>query len=555
MPDIAPGSGALSPQSLDNRSRVQAISQTSLKLLPATGQDVFQEAQKLVLDWIDDRAGQQLPPEAWRGEGFELDDVGTQRTAAVAIDQPRYWAARLDDGDRSVAKRTWVTEIGLAETANREVVFGARLQCATTGGDFPIQPSIPSFVRRIVERMPAVSLEERRIDKNPWIVTTDEDVDDLVDLIELRSRLLDVVVCSLPEHSDDPGEAMIDVARFHRQTLGAAHVAVISGAASFALTERLGREFSVFRCAVRTYRTQFDNSVDEPFRHPLTLPERIAAWESGSTGYERFLVGQTILRSAARRDPERDLPPFAKVKRIALQLRRTAATKEGASLKEQLDLANKEIEELQATYERDTATYLGLAKQYEDERDRATDELQQVQATNGHLQQRLRALQARLESLEQKSPAVTVPATLENFEPWCRDNLSGAVEVHNRAFNGVKKCRYEDIGLLYYALLLLRDYYVPMRVSGGADKKEAFEKRCIELGLAEEPTFSGTLWGEQGETYKIRYAGRSRMLDRHLKKGTSREERLCFRLYFFWDDDNEQAVVGWLPSHLDTRAT
>ena len=44
-------------------------------------------------------------------------------------------------------------------------------------------------------------------------------------------------------------------------------------------------------------------------------------------------------------------------------------------------------------------------------------------------------------------------------------------------------------------------------------------------------------------------------LDRHLKKGTNREPRYCFRLYFFWDDTTSQVVVGWLPSHLSTRAS
>ena len=49
--------------------------------------------------------------------------------------------------------------------------------------------------------------------------------------------------------------------------------------------------------------------------------------------------------------------------------------------------------------------------------------------------------------------------------------------------------------------------------------------------------------------------GTKRELDRHLKKGNSRNSRHCFRLYFFWDDEDEQVVVGWLTSHLDTRQT
>jgi hypothetical protein len=102
---------------------------------------------------------------------------------------------------------------------------------------------------------------------------------------------------------------------------------------------------------------------------------------------------------------------------------------------------------------------------------------------------------------------------------------------------------------------VLRDYYVPMRRDGGLDLKDAFEQRCAELGLEEQPTFAGARSGEEGDTYFIKLGGRRLELDRHLKKGNSREPRYCFRLYFLWDDSSNQVVVGWLPSHLSTRAT
>jgi hypothetical protein len=193
--------------------------------------------------------------------------------------------------------------------------------------------------------------------------------------------------------------------------------------------------------------------------------------------------------------------------------------------------------------------------QYEQERKLALEEAQQAHAASAHLRHRIRALETRLKSQAPVVSKVPIPASLDDFESWCRDHLSGSVEVHNRAIQAVKKSRYEDIGLIYKALLVLRDGYVPMKREGGMDKKELFERQCGELDLSEEPTFSGNRWGEEGDTYKVRYAGRPRLLDRHLKKGTGRDERYCFRLYFFWDEDSEQAVVGWLPSHLDTRIT
>ncbi|MBX6329365.1 MAG: hypothetical protein IRY89_12390 [Pseudolabrys sp.] len=537
-------------------SRVQPVSQVVLHLLGNGNEAPFVGARRIVLEWINQRAGRPLPPEAWRGEAFELEDVGSQRTAAISIDQPRYWAARLDDGDRDVPQRDWVTEVGIAERQDRWVIFGTRLQCVTIGQDAPFEPSIPRFVRTVVERIPNVRLEGRQISMSPWIIRTEDDVGELVDLIERQTRSLDVIVCSLPEGSEDTATAMVRVDQIHRRTLGVAHVAVITGPASFFLSDRVGKEFSVFRGAVRSYRPGFDTTLDEPFRHPLGLPDRIASWSGGGPeSYEQFLIRQAILRSVSGRDAEQQIPPFTKVRRIAAQLKLDAARDAASSETELLRLADQEISELQTTIDKDRATYEGLVQQYEQERDQAREQVQQLQALNGHLRQRIRALEERLRTQAAAGSEVPIPSSLDEFEAWCRDHLSGSVEVHNRALQAVKKSQYEDISLLYKALLLLRDAYVPMKRDGGLDKKRIFEQRCAELGLSEEPTFAGERWGEEGDTYKVRYAGRPRLLDRHLKKGSSRDERYCFRLYFFWDEDNEQVVVGWLPSHLDTRIT
>ena len=79
---------------------------------------------------------------------------------------------------------------------------------------------------------------------------------------------------------------------------------------------------------------------------------------------------------------------------------------------------------------------------------------------------------------------------------------------------------------------------------------------CLNaLELEEAASISGTRVGEQGDEYIVQHNGKKRELDRHFKKGNSRETRRCFRIYFFWDDEEEQVVVGWLTSHLNTRQT
>jgi hypothetical protein len=546
----------LAQQLRGSYSVVRPVSQVVLQLRGKPGADAFEIARNTVIGWIKNRAGRPLPPEAAKGESFELEEVGSQRTAAVAIDSPRYWAARLDDSDKDVARRDWVTEVGIAERPNKDVIFGGRLQCVTIGEDRPFDASIPGFVRTIIQRVPTVRVEGRSLSLDPWIVQTAEDVEALIACITSKSRRLDVIVCALPEGSEDPATAAIRADQLHMRTLGTAHVAIITGPASFFLSDHVGKEFSVFRGAVRSYRPEFDTTLDEPFRHPLALPNRIAEWpDGGRESYERFLVAQTLARAAAVRDADKQLPPFTEVRRVSAQLRLDSARNAGTSDSNLVVLFQQENETLRDALEKDRTTYQGLVDQYEQDRSLALEEAQQAQAANAHLRHRIHALEERLKSHAPVVSKVPIPKSLDDFESWCRDHLSGSVEVHNRAIQAVKKSRYEDIELIYKALLLLRDSYVPMKREGGLEKKQLFERQCRELGLSEDPTFSGDRWGEEGDTYKVRYAGRPRLLDRHFKKGNAKDERYCLRLYFFWDEDSEQAVVGWLPSHLDTRIT
>jgi hypothetical protein len=239
------------------------------------------------------------------------------------------------------------------------------------------------------------------------------------------------------------------------RTLGVAHVAVITGPASFYLSDRVGKEFSVFRGAVRTYRSGFNIAQDEPFRHPLSLSNRIIDWPGGGReGYELFLIGQTLMRSASGHDVEHQLPPFTEVRRVAAQLKLDAAKGVSTSVSDLLHLAENEIRELRDSLEKDRSTYQGLVDQYERERDQGREEAQQAQAVNGYLRQRIRVLETALKSLSKNAAAVPIPSSLDQLESWCRDYLSGAVELHNRAIQGSKKSRFEDYALIYKALLL-----------------------------------------------------------------------------------------------------
>jgi len=539
------------PIARSRRAAVEPVSQVHLSLHVSEKPGAFEIARSEILKFAERRAGGALPREALEGKSFSTDDVGARRIEGVAIDSPRYWTLRFDDDDRTVASRSWVIETALAEqNKDGPVLFGLRLQCIARGENPDYDRSIPTFARDVISACD-VRMDGRRVTLRPWVIDTEDEVDQLVDLLRSESRTADVIVLSLPENSNDLSDELISSDRLARDLAGAAHVVVISGQAAFQLSDRVGREFSVFHQAVRTYRPGFDPDTEAPFAHPLGLAERIRNWDGGPDAYRSFISSEVLRRTVEGPDALKRLPSFAEAKRTAAELRRRSAKQSGSSNDELLALAEDEISQLKndlASQGQESGELLEVA---EAEREAAGAEVLRLQGTLYHLQQRLQSL----ETADGEATDAPIPSDLAELEQWAATHLAGTVELHNRALRGAKDSEYEDVSVIYQSLLLLRDYYVPMRRQGGPELKQAFDQRCQELGIEEQQSFSGNRAGEQGDTYFIRMGHRRVELDRHLKKGNSREPRYCFRLYFFWDDTTNQVVVGWLPSHLSTRAS
>jgi hypothetical protein len=231
---------------------IRMVSQVSAQLTGRKGQDTFAIVRTAILKWMARRSGKKFPDHAWYGKSFVLEDIGAQYTAAIGLHEPKYWAARLDDADKTVAQRSWVAEIGLAEAMPGSLLFATRLQCVTRGVDEAFVPSVPGFVRQVADAA-HMYVDGRLIDGEPWLVD-EGGIEELVDFLALPNRKRSVVVFSLPPESSDPNDTIISVQQFTRSTLGAVHTVILTGPAGFALTDRVGKEFSVFQQAVRTYR-------------------------------------------------------------------------------------------------------------------------------------------------------------------------------------------------------------------------------------------------------------------------------------------------------------
>ncbi|MGC3965653.1 MAG: hypothetical protein QM803_20670 [Rhodocyclaceae bacterium] len=501
---------------------------------------------------MNSRAGRNLPNIAWQGQSFELTDIGAQRTAAVSIPEPQFWAARLDDADKTVPLRTWVTEIGVGIDSSGDTLFGARLICVTRGADEPFDRTVPGFVRSIMRDGPT-ELDGISLSRDVAVVSSRDDVQQLVALLESPTRQADVLVFALPDGSTDPSEAAASAARVHNATLGAAHVYILTGPASFILTDFVGRELSVFRCAVRTYRPGFRSWVDEPSRHPLALADKVTAWtESNSGGFERWLINQTLGNLAHAPGHEDLLPSFNTVRQFAAQLDRERLKKTGGTDAQLIRLYEQDNELLRKELSEQKEQYDGLLQTADREREAVVQEANAAKAQALERLHRIRLLETKLNEAKGQQ-ATPIPETLDDFEAWCKEYLAGSIEIANRAYQGVRKTDFHDPEFIYRTLLLLRDKYVPMRTDPAPERKQTYEEALSSLQLEESATGEGIKFAP--DLYSVQYGGVRRPLDRHLKGSDSRDRRYGFRLYFFWDDDSQVVVVGWLPSHLDNRAS
>ncbi|MGK2915642.1 MAG: hypothetical protein ACSLE5_14560 [Porticoccaceae bacterium] len=535
-------------------SRVRSVSQVLLTFRSSDPKKTFVEIRKEALQWLANRAGRRLPNHAWDGESFDMLEVGAQPVSAVSLEHPMRWCCRISDADKQVPQRSWTTECGVVLDVNGGVLFGCRLQCVALGDSPQFDATIPGVVRQLVGKHNA-HLDGRPITLKASHVATEGEVEALVDLLLDSRRQRPVVAVSLGGKDGQDGRGVINADNLANLSVGAAHVVTLTGDASYKLTDRLGKEFSVFHQAVRTYRPGLNVDEDSTGDHPIALPHRVDEWsDGGPEAFMRFLVERTLRDTVVGVDIYRPLPSFSDIHAQALKQKRDKAGKQGASDKDLLaltleenDSINRELREEKDTYN----SFLQLAevdrRQIESERDQARTEVRSLQARLMHIEAALQATG--------KQEDIPIPDSFEGLEDWCRVFLSGKVHVMSRACRIATKSTFSDLELAYRTLLILRDHYVPMRSEVGLERKRAYEQALAALGLEESQSFAGTRAGEEGDEYKVTYNGRPKTLDRHIKRSNSREERFGFRLYFFWDIDRQQAVVGSFPTHLTTRAT
>jgi hypothetical protein len=543
------------------RPRVRTTYQLRATLHGEDPEQVLDAARAIVLGWIQEKLGRTLPKSIVEG-GTDSEELHGQRIETVSLEAGREWCLRYSRpdeplGDRPAeAGRTWSTDVALV-VRREHVDLAVRDRCSSTQSENSSPPRFrPRFVRDLVDRVDVRDVA--RLSCDPWVVESDSQLDVLHALVQERRRRLPVVLLTEVDERRVPIEThrfLLDERWLASNCRGIAHVFVMPRAQSFGWSGRVGRTWSAFQGAVRIYRPGLDFAEDALHDHPLVMPERILAFaEDGRTmeeAFQRHLRDQLVAHSAADEPDWTDFRFVREAKALHAEALRRSAT-EGA---DHQALYEQEIDQLKRrAHDSDE-----LAQAYHDDAKQAVQERDQVLDENRRLRARIDMLSSGLRRGAGNDAAdAERPATLADIPEWVERHLAGSLVLHSRATRGLKSATFDDAGLIADALGLLATAYRDVCM-GDPQARERLEADLHKFGLQCTPSGDETSLGRFGDAYLIRWPfadSSQRLLRMHLKNnGNTRDPRRCLRIYFLWDPDTLQVVVGWLPSHLPNTHT
>lgn len=543
---------------------VQGIYQLSATLgseqFPET-EKRFEEARSLTLWWMNRRLknelGRGIPPPAWSGAPFEIDQHG-QLYAAVTVPDLNLWTCRLEHDDPTVPARTWSVDLALRQVGS-EVILVERTLCVSPATCIQPAPlTVPGIVRDLITKVgltDAVPITGR-----PWYLKSSSDLELLQLLLSDALRLLPVVMLTeadglAADRAYKVERYVLDPVAVGRDLLGLAHVVVMPRSLGFEWTNRIGRVWSAFNGAVRTFRPGLNFSNDDPYRHPLTKLDDIVLWEYqgglsaekiyAESAFQAFLkekMFQTITSRPLRQE-DTLFYRYAKVRSLSAG---TAPCQGSSPVEQELRLEVAELRK-QVEEERGEKDYVYNSSAELEEN------LQRVERERFNLRAQLDGLRAGLG--EAARAQIPLPASLDELEDWQR-HVAGQLWIAPRAIAAAGKSEFRDPKVVFESLLLLANEYRQMRIRGGDELRVAYEAGLQRLKLTEARSISESRVGQQGEEYYVNHpflVGKRVFLEDHLRRGTDRDQRNSLRIYFAWERQEQLVIVGWLPSHLTTR--
>ncbi len=542
MSQLADALGPLIGGPVQSAFQVRPVSRISFSL---TDTDAFDKSAQFAIDWLATKVGGALPDEARALASFDtrgLDGLHPCHAARLDDQTGSIWAARIDEpGSNPSAGETWSTELFVERPVGGMVRFGAQLMLRRPTGGPDLRPSRPRLVYDLLRTLSAES-DGETIGDAPVALSTHDDAHTLANLIYRHGRRLPVVVAS----TDYDGGAQLNLHQLGVRLSGAAHLYAAGPETSWELTRLIGKRMSTFNGGVRIYMPGIVEEEEDPFQHPLwlvpnsgqnsnlinQLAERILPLGfQDNDGETRFWhIGQ--LRKAASATVALETIG-SETERLEAQV--TALRDEVADLKEQLEVA--------AGLERIASDAEKAAQQ---DVQRMQDEISRLKAEN----YRLRNAVPSGAAVEEKHAERRL-MSYDDLEEWAEEVLGPYIFIHNKAVRDCRKNGHPDmLDRIANTLIAIRDYWIPFKLEGGLEKKEAAEKALAALGVEDEGCFTRREKASEKPDYAVREGTITWVLYDHFKYGNSRQNSEQFRIYYAWDDEGRRLIIGKMPSHL-----
>lgn len=492
-------------------------------------------AVRTILDWLKNKQRLKLPAAADSGEPFEIDAAEGEPISVVRFDS--FWSLQFDRFDREVPGRIWRTEASVGYSDNAALA-GVRLAVIDANQASDFVTSVPRVIGDLI-RSPGLHDYGIDLSDRPSLLTSDSEFKQLISLLENTQRTRPVVLFSSWEGVD----AQSDAQSAAQKLAGLAHIYVLTDQQSRILTEQLGREFSVWKGAIRTYYPGFDPQVDEVTQHPPATREWLEARFGGLDRFYDVLVSSFAAQTIRDARLEEKLPPFGAVKQANLQ--KQIANLSGAS---------KKKTEREQLLEQNNALLKQQIQEKTEEFNLADAEVKQTEAERDQYRSQLTALRGKIDSLEQRlaksALQIDYPVSFDLLDEWALKHLAGRLILLNRAVRAARKSPFNEPQIVYKCLDRLARAYVDAR-RGGAPVEDLFS----DLGVHLERTGDPVRLSQWKEEYFVPHRAKSEFLAWHLKRGSDKNEANTLRIYFFYDEDDEQVIVGHLPGHLSNAKT
>ena len=539
-----------------NRMYINTSYQGFYEVLPNggyTADNTFNHINRIIQTWIKKKfADERIPdkPRSWKWSG-------ASRSIDIYHDYDnRIYCIKVVHTDAEVVNRVWTVEASVTVRENR-VFLAARTSYTSEDRNRDYQLcNPPKFVMTISRSCRLCDVEETLDQLHT--VTTEDDLEKLYIIINDKKRVFPVIVISEDPTRDEDVIILqsqevgyhIDGSKLARSLREIAHVYYLPLEYQAKWSEMMSVKWAVLNGAVRTYNPGFDIDDEDLMTvldHPLALPRNILPMNYVNEEGEEIYAGHAfrhILTHGIKRDNMyRRIDWEEKGVRFYQQIIKEAHSE----AEKDIDMLHLEIQILKIDIDEKKLELDRQARENEE----LNKELKKRKSENIINLQRIIDLEERLKEYKDFIP-VEYPKDYKSIPEWVSQHFAGRLELHKKAIKCLKDNPvYPDIELLCKAIEFLGKYYYEMK-TGRLDQKECEEIRK-SLGIENSPTGSVASAGRQKEAYFVDYDGDRRRLEMHVKGGKSMnsfDDSERFRIYYFWDDNDQRVIVGHLPGHL-----